>query len=129
MKGKHMKTLLIATAFISAFAVYGANAAFEPAATPAAGGFKGPGVQASTVKQALSYKDDTPVVLTGKIERALGDEKYLFTDGTGSVTVEIDDEDWHGITVTPNDTVVISGEVDKGFSKTEIDADSVTLKK
>lgn len=94
-----------------------------------AGGFKGPGLQPSTVKQALSFSDDTPVVLIGKIERSLGDEKYLFTDKSGSVTVEIDNDDWRGITVTPNDTIIIEGEVDKDFFKTEIDVERVTLKK
>lgn len=92
------------------------------------GGFKGPGVEPTTVQQALTYGDDTPVVLTGKIERSLGDEKYIFTDKTGKVTVDIDNDDWHGLTVTPNDTIVIEGEIDKDFFKTQIDVERVRLK-
>ena len=93
------------------------------------GGFQGPGLQPSSVAEALKLNDDTPVVLVGQIEKSLGGEKYLFKDATGSVTVEIDNEDWRGINVTPKDTIVIQGEVDKDFFKTEIDVDSVALKK
>ena len=93
------------------------------------GGFQGPGLQPSSVAEALKLNDDTPVVLVGQIEKSLGGEKYLFKDATGSVTVEIDNEDWRGVNVTPKDTIVIQGEVDKDFFKTEIDVDSVALKK
>lgn len=93
------------------------------------GGFQGPGLQPSSVSEALKFNDDTPVVLIGQIEKSLGGEKYLFKDATGSVTVEIDNEDWRGVNVTPKDTIVIQGEVDKDFFKTEIDVDSVALKK
>lgn len=95
----------------------------------AMGGFQGPGLSTTTVAEALNLGDDTAVVLEGKIEKSLGKEKYVFSDNTGSVTVEIDNEDWRGQNVTPNDTVVLHGEVDKDFFKTEIDVDSVTLKK
>lgn len=127
-----MKKILIASAFVLTAALSGSVSAAGfngPVSGQNAGGFQGPGLQPSTVKQALSFGDDTPVVLIGKIERSLGDEKYLFTDKTGSVTVEIDNDDWRGVTVTPNDTIVIEGEVDKDFFKTEIDVDTVTLKK
>lgn len=93
------------------------------------GGFQGPGLQPSSVAEALKLNDDTPVVLVGQIEKSLGGEKYLFKDATGSVTVEIDNEDWRGVNVTPKDTIVLQGEVDKDFFKTEIDVDSVALKK
>lgn len=93
------------------------------------GGFKGPGIKPVTVHQALQLKDDTPVVLVGQIERSLGNEKYLFKDTTGTVTVEIDDDDWHGVQVTPENTVEIHGEVDKEmFKETKIDIDRVVLK-
>lgn len=99
------------------------------AMSPAAGGFQGPGLAPSTVAEALKLNDDTPVVLVGQIEKSLGDEKYLFKDASGSVTIEIDSEDWKGLTATPQDTVIIQGEVDKDFFKTEIDVDSIALKK
>ncbi len=93
------------------------------------GGFQGPGLQPSSVSEVLKLNDDTPVVLVGQIEKSLGGEKYLFKDASGSVTVEIDNEDWRGVNVTPKDTIVIQGEIDKDFFKTEIDVDSVALKK
>ncbi len=96
----------------------------------AQGGFTGPSaVAATTVKQALELKDDTYVTLRGNITEHLGGDKYMFSDGTGSIKVEIDDKDWHGLTVGPKDTVEIYGEVDKGWTKTEIDVDAIKLVK
>lgn len=95
-----------------------------------AGGFQGPGLAPVKVADALKMKDDSAVILTGQIEKSLGNEKYLFKDGSGTVTVEIDHEDWKGLNVSPKDTVIISGEVDKEMLKeTEIDVDSIVLKK
>jgi uncharacterized protein (TIGR00156 family) len=88
-------------------------------------GFRGPGPDIVTVDAAKGLRDDYPVVLRGKIERFLGDEKYLFTDETGSIIVEIDNRLWHGLSVDQNDTVEITGEVDRGFTRTEIEASSI----
>ena len=94
------------------------------------GGFQGPGLPVITVAEALNVSDDTPVKLIGKIEKKLGDEKYLFKDATGTVTIEIDDDDWRGVTATPDSELIIEGEVDKHiFKGTKIDVDIVTLKK
>ena len=38
--------------------------------------------QITTVKQALTLKDDTPVQLKGYVVKATGDEKYQFSDQT-----------------------------------------------
>ena len=95
------------------------------------GGFVGPGagVSSTTIQEALSMRDDAPVVLTGKIVSSLGDEKYLFRDATGEIIVEIDDEDWRGLTITPETTLEIVGEVDKEFmKKTKIDVKSFSVK-
>ena len=122
-----MKTITTASAFVLALSICGS--AMAAGLTAPAGGCQGPGLKSSTVAEALTYSDDTPVVLVGQIERGLGDEKYLFKDASGSVTVDIDHEDWRGQTVTPQDTVVIEGEVDKDFFKTEIDVDKINIKK
>ena len=90
----------------------------------------GPGLAPMSVADALKLNDDTAVVLVGQIERSLGDEKYLFKDASGTVTVEIDNEDWRGLNVTPQDTVILNGEIDKEmFKDTKIDVDSIALKK
>jgi len=81
-----------------------------------------------TVVEALQLNDDTPVVLIGTITQSLGDEKYQFTDNTGTVVVEIDDEDLNGINVNNGETVQIVGEVDKNGNIVEIDVDTITLK-
>jgi uncharacterized protein (TIGR00156 family) len=88
-------------------------------------GYRGPGADVVTVETAKGLRDEYPVVLRGKIERFLGDEKYLFTDETGSIIVEIDNRLWRGISVDQNDTVEITGEVDKDFTRTEIEVDSL----
>jgi uncharacterized protein YdeI (BOF family) len=50
-------------------------------------------------------RDDYPVVLRGKIERFLGDEKYLFTNETGSIIVEMDNRLWQWLSVDQNGTL------------------------
>ena len=99
----------------------------EPAATATneRGGFVSGAETIVTVKQVNEMRDDVPVIIQGKIIQRMGDEKYLFEDGTGSITIEIDDDDWRGQTVSPNDTVKLYGEVDRGIFSTEIDIDYV----
>lgn len=92
------------------------------------GGYTGPSVEKTNVADALNLGDDKAVVLEGKIVKNLGDEKYMFADDTGSVTVEIDNEDWRGVSVNENDTVELKGETDKDLMNLEIDVDSVTKK-
>ena len=95
-----------------------------------AGGFQGPGISDSTVAEALKMPDDTPVVLKGKVEKSLGNERYQFNDGTGVIVIEVDNEDWRGLTVTPEDTVEIKGEIEKDMlSAPEVDVDTVSLVK
>ncbi len=124
-----MNKLLIATAIFSSIA-FTANAQFS--ATPqhnTAGGFEGPGVATSTVAEVLKMPDDTNVTMIGQIERSLGDEKYTFKDNTGTIVVEIDNDDWKGVVVKPENTVEIRGEVDKEpFRDATVDVDSVILK-
>ena len=96
------------------------------------GGFEGPSAPSMapiTIQQALSMRDDSIVVLTGKIVNSLGDEKYTFQDSTGQIIIEIDDEDWHGIKVTPENTIEIVGELDKElFEQPKIDVKSFSVK-
>ena len=89
-------------------------------ANPNPGGFAGPGPgnSALTVRDALKQRDDSWVVLQGRIVASLGDEKYTFQDATGSDMVEIDDDEWRGITVTPETNLEISGELDKEMFET-----------
>ncbi|MDR2782455.1 MAG: NirD/YgiW/YdeI family stress tolerance protein [Treponema sp.] len=88
-------------------------------------GFTGPGLTPVTVEKARSLRDDSPVVLRGNIVKFLGDEEYLFSDDTGTITVEIDNKLWRGISVSPNDPVEITGEIDKDFTHIKIDASGI----
>ncbi len=103
-----------------------AFAGFQPNnPTQMGGGFVGGTENIVTVKQVKEMRDDVPVIVQGNIIQRMGGEKYLFEDKTGSITVEIDNEDWRGQTVSPEDTVKLYGEVDAGLFKTEIDVDYV----
>ena len=88
------------------------------------GGFQDDGsaqVVVTPVKQALKMRDDSIVILRGNIVRRIGDDKYLFRDATGEIVVEIDDEDWGGVTAGPKDTLELSGEIDRDFNKVKVD--------
>jgi uncharacterized protein (TIGR00156 family) len=88
-------------------------------------GYTGPGLDPITIAEAKNLRDDSPVVLRGKIERFLGDEKYLFSDDSGTITIEIDNRLWAGFSVNQNDIVEINGEVDKDFRGIEIEVNSI----
>lgn len=82
----------------------------------------------TSVKQALTMKDDAPVMLKGQVVKSLGDEKYQFRDATGTITVDIDDELWQGRAISPTTIVTLIGEVDIDripTKRVEIDVDSV----
>jgi uncharacterized protein (TIGR00156 family) len=94
------------------------------AADPTAGGFKGPdGATLVTAAKA----DNSFVKLQGYIVKSLGDEKYEFKDDSGTIVVEIDDDDWRGVEAGANDRVELRGEIDREWQRTELDADSVQL--
>lgn len=80
-----------------------------------------------SVTHAKEMRDEMPVQLKGNITQSLGDEKYLFSDGKETIIVEIDDEGWQGQNVSPKDTVLIVGEMDKDIWGTEIDVETVQL--
>ncbi len=117
MKKFTLAALMAATAISFSAAAYAANQ----------GGYTGPATNIITVEQIQGLNDDTFVILQGNITQALGDEMYVFSDGTGSVNIEIDDDDWNGLNVGPDDLVVIKGEIDKNGNVTEIEVDEVMM--
>lgn len=118
-----MKRVLLIAAVALVFSV---STAF--ADNSRGGGFTGPGGAVSTVAEALRMPDDSPVTLTGKIEKGLGGENYQFRDASGVIVLEIDNDDWNGVTVGAEDAVEISGEVDRDFSGITVDVDRVVKK-
>ncbi|MBP3316326.1 MAG: YgiW/YdeI family stress tolerance OB fold protein [Alphaproteobacteria bacterium] len=115
-------------AILSVLVFGAANAEFQPVnptTTSAKGGFVSGAETISTVKQIMEMRDDVPVIVKGNIVQRMGDETYLFEDSTGSITVEIDDDEWRGQTITPTDPVKLYGEVDRGIFKTELEINYV----
>ena len=114
--------------FLTIFAVL---LSASPAVAQTMGGFEGPSAVQnvkSTVSETLKLSDETKVSLTGRIVSSLGDEKYTFKDETGEIIIEIDDDDWHGVKVTPENIITINGEVDKEmFEPTKIEVESFTI--
>lgn len=70
-----------------------------------------------TVADAKDKADDTIVVLQGYIAKSLGGDKYAFTDKTGEIIIEIDDDEFDGVSVTSGEMIEIMGEVDKDSKK------------
>ena len=98
-----------------------------PSATQTqSGGFQGPNGSSTTVESAKSLRDDTWVTLRGNIVERISDDLYLFKDATGTINVDIDHKRWNGVTVTPQDTVEIKGEVDKDWNSVEIDVKQIS---
>ena len=107
--------------------------AFGLAGELAAQGYTGPGGGGSaeapiTIKQAKTLPDDALVVVEGKIERAVGNERYVLNDGTDTINVEIDKKLWYNFTAGPNDVVIIYGEIDRNWNGKEIEAHRIVKK-
>ncbi|HIF3242318.1 TPA: YgiW/YdeI family stress tolerance OB fold protein [Salmonella enterica] len=90
------------------------------------GGFSGPNGSSTTVESAKSLRDDAWVTLRGNIVERISDDLYVFKDATGTINVDIDHKRWNGLTVTPQDTVEIQGEVDKDWNSVEIDVKQIS---
>lgn len=106
---------------------------------PMCGAFAGPGMKNQnnmnntpqkqptywSVAEVVEMPNNSPVVMRGRIKQNMGDEMYLFEDSSGTIMLEIDEEDWNGNTVRVDDVVTIYGNVDKGGRVAEIDVVSV----
>ena len=65
------------------------------------------------------------VAVQGNIVKRLSDDKYTFKDSTGTMTVEIDDDKWGGVSAGTQDKLELVGEVEKKYNTTELDVDTV----
>jgi uncharacterized protein (TIGR00156 family) len=75
-------------------------------------GYTGP-VQTTTIAQARTLGQHSPVIVTGNIVRAVGGDAYIFRDSTGEIYLKIGPKEWmyFGSTIGPSDTIEISGEI------------------
>ena len=74
-----------------------------------------------SVEEALRLKDDDAVIIEGNIQKHLRKDKYLFSDGKNTMTVEISNHRWNGVDVTPDDKVRLTGKIDKSFNNIELE--------
>lgn len=94
--------------------------------------FVGPATSDSgyhTVRDVLDRPvDDQKIVLQGYLAQKLANERYSFTDNTGSITVEIDDESFPPEPIRPDMLVEIRGRIDADFMRApEIDARYISI--
>lgn len=92
----------------------------------AQGGFKDSvTAKKSTVAEVLKMNNNSYVSIQGNIIKRLSDDKYSFKDSTGTITVEIDDDKWGGVSAGTQDKLELVGEVEKKYNTTEVDVDTV----
>lgn len=75
----------------------------------------------STIASVLSSAyDEQYVMLKGRLTKYLGRDRYEFTDGTGKIEVELDDDhDWSYL--AKDQLIMISGEFDNDFFDKKIE--------
>ncbi|KHJ56139.1 NirD/YgiW/YdeI family stress tolerance protein [Aureimonas sp. OT7] len=73
-------------------------------------------------------KDEMKATLEGRILRKVADEEYLFSDDTGEIRVEIDDDDFPRQPVSETTRVRLEGEVDTHrYKEVDFDVDRMTI--
>ncbi len=131
---KKLPLIVLITALASA-PVFAANGGFSGPGTTSEtstqstqkGGFSGPNLSETTVAKVKDLPDDSWVILRGNIVKQLDDKHYEFTDGTGTMTVEISHKRWQGVNVTPTDKVEIRGEIDKDWNSRKVEVKQIQL--
>jgi uncharacterized protein (TIGR00156 family) len=83
----------------------------------------------TTIQSIENMRDDEHVTLEGYIVKKIRSEHYMFKNETGEIQIEIDDEDFRGLKVTPETKVRIRGEVDKHSNYSAIDVDHLEIVK
>ena len=82
----------------------------------------------STISQANAMPDESIVVLEGELVQKVKDEHYLLRDSTGTIVVEIDDDDWYGAAPRMGQKIRVFGEVDTHrYRPTDIDVKRVEI--
>ncbi len=96
--------------------------------SPAYAGFQPAGQNAVTGLEVVTkMPDESFVTVEGNIVKQIGKEKYLLKNGNATIAVDIDDELIWNVTITPNDKVRITGEVDRDFRGVELEASRVEI--
>lgn len=83
----------------------------------------------STVKDIIEKPtDDIYITVRGHITKKIGFEKYLFSDGSGEIRIDIDEDDFPKEPVTPYTLLEINGDVERKYvTSPEIDVKWVRI--
>lgn len=121
----------VALAAPSAPAGFGNSSPAANQAAPAGSiGFSQPSNKnLSTVQQVIQNgMDDQYVTLTGKLTNYLGQDNYEFSDATGTIVVELDDErNWSHI--GKDQLITIYAEVDREPTRVELSVKEAVVAK
>ncbi|MBX3666059.1 MAG: NirD/YgiW/YdeI family stress tolerance protein [Burkholderiales bacterium] len=115
-----LPAMLLAFLLLPALVIGTAQAQYTgPGAAPV------PGSVAEVLKNPV---DDRKVLLRGKLLKQVSGDKYLFSDGTGEIRVEIDDNLLRGIRISETSVIEIYGEIEKNFMRApEIDVERIRV--
>ena len=116
-----MKRILLATvAVLSASIISLSGASAQYVGSGQAGA---PANNKATVADVLKNGfDDQRVILRGQVLRRIAGDKYIFSDGTGEIRVDIDDDEWPRESITDKTNLEIIGKVDTEWNRSmEID--------
>lgn len=95
--------------------------------------YTGPGANHVPTTVAAILKapvEDQDVVLTGVLVKKVSKEKYIFSDGSGQMRVEIDNKYMADLVIDEKTRVEIRGEVEKDFLESpEIDVKIIKVVK
>ena len=84
-------------------------------------------IPVATVVSVQTMPEDTKVSLKGNLSKYVNDETYVFTDGTGEIMVEIDDDILNPASFQPTENVVLIGEVDNENGNIIIEVDQIMM--
>ena len=118
---KYFLSFLLFSTFILSTSLY---------AKPTREGFLGPSEGIFTVKGILKadlFSHEMAVQLEGHILTSLGSELYTFEDNTGSIIIEIKDDTWFGLTITPETKIAVKGQINFEFHEKVVLAHSVRI--
>ena len=89
------------------------------------GGYVASQADISTIKAVQDMEKGSYVTLQGQIIKRINKNKYQFKDQTGTMMVKIGKKIWRGLVVSAEDTVQISGKVEKSKDATMLDVKSL----
>lgn len=78
-------------------------------------------------KSVSDARYDSWVTLEGNIVKQIYDDLYVFQDNSGTVTVEIDTEEFKGQKVTPETKVKIIGEIGRENHKKIVEVEELEI--